>query len=172
MSRRPQASALYKLQGVRQARESDLHAMAELKYQQLSMQLGSFLPNEVLVRMSPEHFLPQLQSMLEQSRFALEVHEENGKLDGFIIYAGRQQGEPCEQIVEVFTDNCELQQAMINRAADAMRQTGAKRIYVWIIRENFRLRYLYEMAGFRQEGVLGSKRLMEKDFSAVLYQRQ
>lgn len=146
--------------------------MAELKCRQLSGQLSSFIPAESLARMTPETFLPSLQSMMEQECFALESHEEEGRVSGYIIYARRQSKEPFEQIVEVFADTYELQQALIARGVDTMGRMGAKQIHVWILRENFRLRFIYEMAGFRLEGSMGSKRLMEQDFAAVLYQRQ
>ncbi|MCH5286899.1 MAG: GNAT family N-acetyltransferase [Christensenellaceae bacterium] len=115
-----------------------------------------FLSTDYLRKASREFYLPEIIGMMRDERLRVDVLESDGVTVGFVAY-GADSGSPdCglirEEAVEPQYGRRE-KDALAQHAIRQLTDMGFQTIHLWLLKENFRARFLFESIGFRHDGM-------------------
>ncbi len=140
---------------IRAARGEDVLELAELKSRHVRMLYRGFLPDPLLAYAEPDYYLEQFQSWLGQEPFHLDVLVQDGALQGYVVY-GQEQAEPQFGLIqEVALDIVRARsdyRMLYDHALAVLAAADYRQVHQWVLRDNFRLRFLLERYGFKADG--------------------
>lgn len=140
---------------IRAARGADVPELAALKSRHVRMLYRGFLPYPLLAYAEPAYYEEQFQNWISQDRFRLDVLALEGVLQGYVVY-GQEQAEPQfgliqEVALDVTCDRLDYR-LLYDHALTALRRDDYNQVHQWVLRDNFRLRFLLERFGFKADG--------------------
>ncbi len=146
---------------IRSAAEKDLPALAALKAEYLCTRYQGFAQAELLRKAIPDRYLPDFAQYMTDPFCHIDVLESDSGIESFMIYR-RDAQDQTGWIVEARSNRCcgsEECSRLIEQAVLRLRQEGCHVVRTWLLRSNYRLRFLFESCGFRMDG---ERRIDEK----------
>lgn len=140
---------------IRTARDEDMLELAQLKSRHVRMVYRGFLPHPLLAYAVPDSYQDQFRNWLHQDAFHLDVLVKNGTVQGYVVY-GQEQAEPefgliQEAALDMACDGGNYR-VLYDHALSALRAANFHQVHQWVLRDNFRLRFLLERFGFKADG--------------------
>ena len=142
---------------LRPAKLSEAEQLAAIKSSYIRSLYRGFLSAEYLREASPEFYLPEVTWWLRDKGSRVDVLEMNGQVVGFIIY-GVDPSDPGyglirEEAIQPIYGRRE-KDALVQHAIGQLVASGYRMIHLWVLRDNFRVRFLFESIGFRPDGTV------------------
>ena len=155
---------------IRAAAAEDIPVLAELKATYMRTNYDGFAPADALSRLGSESFLTEFAAWLECPRHHLDVLEADGVIESYIVF--QQEDDGTGQILEARTHRPEEtadHRELLDRALAEMRRLGCPASEIWLLRSNYRKRFLYESYGFRDTGRRRLEEICGDRFELVQY---
>lgn len=142
---------------IRRAEKRDQSRLAELKGNYIRKMYRGFLDKAVLDRIDMEFCTPEISVWLEDKQYTTDVLELDGEIEGFVVYGPDPEDEGWGLIVDIRTSqpvDAERKRILIEHALDTLKEKGFPTVHIWLVHDNFRVRFLFESLGFRNDGEL------------------
>ncbi len=137
---------------IRTAGQFDCGRLADFRIRFVQNRFQGYIPSDSLIRLDRDAVKHELQQWQKQG-WTLDYICENGEICGLMVYwIDREKAESWIELVEILTPAvAEHKIALVNHAVANMRQLGCARVYLWLLKDNFRARFLFEHYGFRRD---------------------
>ena len=139
----------------RVAKGEDIAGLAALKSRHVRMVYRGFLPLPLLAHAEPSYYESQFQNWLSQDCWHLDVLLDGGVLQGYVVY-GQEQAEPGFGIIQeaALDTSCDGRnyRTLYDHALTALSAANLRQVHQWVLRDNFRQRFLLERLGFKADG--------------------
>ena len=133
----------------------DTPALAQLKSEYVRALYRGFVPSEVLKKATPDYYAEQLARWFDSHLYHIALSERAGKISSFELYCADPEQSSYGLIYELdfdHIDDAAEKRAVIDFSLAQMRQEGYAAVHLWVLRDNFRVRFLFESLGFRHDG--------------------
>ena len=140
---------------IRSAEPRDQSALAELKGSYVRAVYKGFLAKELLERIDTEFYAPQFGEWLFSDQFHTDVMEHNGQLEGYVVYGPDSDESGWGLIADarsVHPGDAERKRLLVEHTIQTLASMGHPDIHIWLVHDNFRIRFLFESLGFRRDG--------------------
>jgi len=140
---------------MRPAVAEDVRALAQLKHAYVQSLYKGFLPMEMLRSLSAESYVEQLADWLDGQTYSIDLWEENDTPHAFIVFGEDAENPGCGLIYEgccELTASLETRRELLYHVLDKLHERGCTQVHMWIMRDNFRVRFIFESMGFRPDG--------------------
>lgn len=157
---------------MRPAVHEDVEALARVKGVYVRDLYRGFLPAEMLKQKEDSSFVPEMEQWLNQQAFRVDVLESRESIRGFIIYGADPDAEGCGLIRDTACDvTCDQQErkTMVEYSMRQMVSMGFSEVRLWILRDNFRARFLFESMGFRADGARRTQLVQDQELLISRY---
>lgn len=158
---------------IRQAGMSDVPALAQLKCTYVHALYKGFISQDVLNRSTPAFHEAMLTAWLESGQYRIALIERDGKPANYIMY-GSNPDEPFDGLIyEGVCDphtTSEEKRRLVEHCLQELRGMGHAKAYLWILVDNFRVRYLFESLGFRPDGARETREMFGQELRIARYQ--
>ncbi|MBQ7304651.1 MAG: GNAT family N-acetyltransferase [Clostridia bacterium] len=157
---------------VHPAQLSEVGAIARIKADYVRSTYRGFLSPEYLRQIGEDYYVPQIRDWLSGGLYSVDVLDVDGRPTGFIVYGHDPDAPGCGLIYEQAIDPvCGMPEknTLVHRALAALADMGLREIHLWALRDNFRLRFLYESLGFRADGMVREDQLDSMELRLARY---
>lgn len=154
---------------IRSARREDIPALARLKYDYVRNLYRGFLPMEVLETVSPHMYEEQFRTWMDEEHYQVNTAWEGDTLRAFLVYGENEEEKGVGLLYEGGSDllfSTEDKRVHLGSVLDQLRGMGFSTVHLWILRDNFRVRVVFESLGFRPDGARRTR--IENDQELVL----
>ncbi len=155
---------------IRHAAEADLPALAEMKAAYMRTVYDGFCAADHLSRLGPETFTKELAGWLACSRHHLDLLEADGAIESYVVFQQTDSG--VGEIVEARTtkpDEAMDHRELLDWTLTEMRRLGCTAAEIWLLRSNYRKRFLCESYGFRDTGARKQEEILGDSVQLVQY---
>lgn len=138
---------------IRSAAEEDLPVLAELKATYMRTCYDGFARADQLSMIGGNTYLDEFRGWLKHPDHHVDVAARNGEIESYIVSVREQDG--MGWILESRSnrpDDTDTLRMLMDRVVAELRQMGCSSIHTWLLRSNYRKRYLFEGYGFRACG--------------------
>lgn len=138
-----------------QARREDVPALAQLKYAYVCNLYRGFLPLEALGAIRPEYYVEQFEGWMDEKHYTVHAAVEDGAIRAFVVFGENPDQPGCGLVYEACCDQTfcmEDKRVLMDSALEHVRKMGFTTVHQWILRDNFRVRVVFESLGFRPDG--------------------
>ncbi len=157
---------------IRSAAEQDLPALASLKALYMKSCYRGYVQAERLDSLCAGDYLPQFTAWYLDPACMIEVLEVGGTIDCYVVSS--LSGEAGKGlIIETrarFPGSTDTDRLMIGRALEALKARNCTRVQTWILKANYRARFLYEACGFHTDGLSKSIEIRGSAYEMLEYQ--
>ena len=157
---------------VHPAQLSEVEAIARIKADYVRSTYRGFLSPAYLRQIGDDYYIPQIRDWLSGGLYSVDVLDVDGKPTGFIVYGVDPGAQGCGLIYEQAIDPvCSMPEknTLVHWALDHLEGMGLREIHIWALRDNFRLRFLYESLGFRADGRVRESHLEDMELRLARY---
>lgn len=140
---------------IRRAEKRDNARLAELKGNYIRNEYRGFLDKAVLDRIDMEFCVPEINEWLDGEQYITDVMELDGEIEGFVVYGPDPEEAGWGLIVDVRTNHpvdAERKRILIHHSMDELAKQGLTDVHIWLVHDNFRIRFLFESLGYRKDG--------------------
>lgn len=142
---------------LRPAGVHEAEQLAAIKSRYIRSLYRGFLAADYLREATPEFYLPEISWWLRDKNSHLDVLEVGGQAVGFVVY-GVDLSDPNFGLIREEAIQPELgrreKDALAQHAIRRLEELGYPNIHLWVLRDNFRVRFLFESLGFRADGAV------------------
>ena len=138
---------------IRPAAEAELPVLAELKATYVRTCYDGFCSADLLSRIGGDTYRDEFETWLRSPDHRVDVLERDGVITSYIVY--NREADGMGWILEARTirpHDTDAYRMLLDRAVSQMREMGCTAIHTWLLRSNYRKRFLYESFGFRASG--------------------
>ena len=158
---------------IRMATMADIPLMAELKCTYVRNLYRGFISGEILHRATKELYMATITRWLESGMYNVAIIEHDGAIGQYLVYGDNPedpfQGLIYEGVCDHLTTT-EEKRLLVNYCLDDLRRRGHSIAYLWILSDNFRVRYLFETLGFRPDGTRRASEMFGQELHIARYQ--
>lgn len=157
---------------VHPAQLSEAEEIARIKADYVRSTYRGFLSPDYLRQIGADYYVAQIRDWLSSGRYSVDVLDVDDQPTGFIVYGADATEPGCGVIYEQAVDPvCSMPEknTLVSRALEALSGMGLKEIHLWILRDNFSLRFLYESMGFRADGMARKEQLDNMELRLARY---
>lgn len=140
---------------IRDAMAADALVLAEMKTRFVRRIYRGFLPMELFTEACCDRYAPEISQWLTDGRFQAPVLEADGQPQAFALVGDYYEVAGTGLIYEMIIDQgCRMEdyRRLLTHILKRFREAGYPAAYVWVLRDNFKVRYFYEQMGFRADG--------------------
>lgn len=142
---------------IRPAAVDEAEQLAAIKSEYIRSLYRGFLGVDYLRQATAEFYLSEVTWWMQDANAHVDVLEMDGKPVGYVVY-GADGGNPgCglfrEAAIQPVYGRRE-KDALVRHAIERLALMGFETIYLWVLRDNFRVRFLFESLGFRADGTV------------------
>ena len=140
-------------QSIRAARKGDALSLAGVKSRYVRALYRGYLPVDFLKQLHETYYLDQVMGWLEDS-WQVDVLETDGQVTGCVVYGADAEEEGCGLIQEaaILPERGGMDKDVLMNAVMAKLKGQYDRVHVWTMRDNLRVRFLFDRFGFRRDG--------------------
>ena len=142
---------------IRSANANEAERLALVKSDYVRSLYRGFLSAEYLKEASQEFYLPEITWLMQDGKSHVDVLEIDGQAEGYVIYGADPANVNCglirEEGIEPHFGRRE-KDALIRHAIGQLTGMGFETINLWVLKDNFRVRFLFESLGFRHDGMV------------------
>ncbi len=157
---------------IRDAMAADVSVLAEMKTRFVRRIYRGFLPMELFTEASCSRYAPEISQWLTGGRFQAPMLEADGQPRAFALVGDYLEVAGTGLIYEMIVDQgCRMEdyRRLLTHILKRFRETGYPSAYVWVLRDNFKIRYFYEQMGFRADGARRTVRQGEQELIITRY---
>lgn len=147
--------------------------MAELKSAYVRSLYRGFISQDILHRSTPDFHAATLRAWLESGMYHILLAECEGTLSHYIVF-GTNPEEPHNGLIYegVSSDaaSTEDKRLLVDHCLQSLRDMGHTIAHLWILTDNFRVRFLFENFGFRPDGARESREMFGQELHIARYQ--
>ena len=158
---------------IRPATADDIPALAELKSSYVRSLYRGFISQDILHRSTPDFHANTLRAWLESGLYRILLAESDGVLSHYIVF-GTNPNEPHNGLiyegVSSSAPSTEDKRLLVNQCLQELRDMGHTIAYLWILTDNFRVRFLFENLGFRPDGARETREMFGQELYIARYQ--
>ena len=151
----------------------DISQLAELKSTYVRGLYRGFISQEVLNNATAAHYQAAFATWMATGAYDIALIEHNGRIGNYIIYGNNPEAPYNGLIYEGVCDRLtttEEKRALVHHCLDDLRRRGHTTAYLWILVDNFRVRYLFETLGFRPDGTRETRETFGQELHIARYQ--
>ncbi len=160
---------------IRQATMADIPLLAELKCAYVRSLYRGFISQEILNDATLEHYISDITAWMKSGQYRVALIERDGAIGTYLVY-GDNPEEPYNGLIyEGVCDHLstsEEKRALVDHCLQELRSHGHTTAYLWVLVDNFRVRYLFENLGFRPDGERQQRELFGQKLSIARYQHK
>lgn len=142
---------------LRPARINEAEQLAAIKSRYIRSLYRGYLDADYLRQATAEFYLPEITWFLQDKGSQMDVLEVDGQVVGYVVY-GIDPTDPSYGLLREAAIQPEFgrreKDAVVQHALKQLRAQGYDSIHLWVLRDNFRARFLFESVGFRADGVV------------------
>ena len=142
---------------LRPARLQEAERLAIIKSRYIRSLYRGFLAADYLREATPEFYLPEVTWCMRDEKSHVDVLEIDGQAVGYVIF-GIDPGDPGFGLIREEAILPEYgrreKDALVRHAIERLASLGYMDIHLWVLRDNFRVRFLFESIGFRPDGTV------------------
>lgn len=158
---------------IRYATADDTAALAELKSTYVRSLYRGFISQDILHRSTPEFHANAIRAWMETGLYRVLIAETDGGISHYIVF-GTNPDEPhngliYEGVSSAFTTT-EDKRFLVDRCLQELREMGHTVAHLWILTDNFRVRFLFESLGFRPDGARETRQMFGQELHIARYQ--
>lgn len=157
---------------IREARQADIACLASLKSDYVRTLYRGLVPPETLRAATAAEYEPQIANWLVAGLYDVTLMERDGKPAAFIVHNEDITQPGTGLIYEMVCDHlCTMDEKylLLDHILDGMHKQGHSEAHVWILRDNFRARFLVENHDFRIDGTRDVVLLHGQEYSIARY---
>lgn len=157
---------------IRQATPADIPRLAELKCTYVRSLYRGFLSQDILDQSTPEHYIDELTQWMESNRYCIALTQRDGAIRDYIVYGDNSQEPYNGLILEGVCSNMttsEDKRLLVEHCLQDLRQRGHTVAYLWVLVDNFRVRFLFESLGFRADGTRQTRIMQDQELRIARY---
>ena len=158
---------------MRQATTADIPRLAELKSTYVRALYRGFISQDLLNRATAEHYVAAITDWMNSGLYRVALIERDGVISNYIVY-GDNPEEPYNGLIyEGVCDHLtttEEKRMLVQHCLSELRERGHSTAYLWILVDNFRVRYLFETLGFRPDGARENRESFGQELHIARYQ--
>jgi len=141
---------------VHPVQEGEIEGAARIKADYVRSIYRGFLSPEYLRQIGEDYYVSQIREWLGSGLYLVDMLDVDGQAAGFIVYGEDPENPGCGLIYEqALNPVCSLPEknTLVHHALAALKARGLREIHLWMLRDNFSMRFLYESLGFRADGM-------------------
>ena len=157
---------------IRSASLDDVARLAELKSTYVRSLYRGFISQDILNRSTPDFHAATLAPWLKDGTYRIALVERNGVIGNYIIYGTNPEAPYNGLIYEGVCDDkttVEEKRMLVDYCLNDLRSMGHTAAYLWILTDNFRVRYLFETLGFRPDGERQTRQMFGQELRIARY---
>lgn len=157
---------------IRTAGPADQDALAELKTAYIRGLFRGYLPAEHLKELDPTPFRSELGDCLASPDRQVLLCMEEDTPKGYLTIGEDPEDPSCGMIFDAAADldaDPAVRDTLIVAAAERLAAHGKSRIHIWLLRDNFRVRFLFEQFNFKAEGTLRAYQVEGREAQLIRY---
>lgn len=157
---------------IRPVQQGDITTLAQVKSDYVRRLYRGFVPQEVLKTATPAYYTQELTQWLESGRYRIAVLESEGAIRAFTSYADDPDDAHSGLIYESACDQAtssEEKRALVDHVIQLFRQEERSQVHLWVLRDNFHVRFLFETLGFRPDGARQAKQFFGEELTITRY---
>lgn len=154
---------------LRPALLSDCACLAALQCSTMAAEYRGYHQWQQIMNNALEAVCSRFQQAIENPHLLLKVQEAGGMISGYVLYGADESAEGWGLLVEALSI-ADGERPLIQYALRALAAMGLPNVHTWVLRDNFRLRYLYECCGFRRDGTQCVRQVAEDELPMLRYQ--
>lgn len=138
---------------IRSASREDLPALSQLKATYMRTCYDGFARTDALSCICGDTYRDEFVGWLSSEDCRVDVLEKGGVIESYIVYQRGHDG--LGWILEGRSrkpDDVDPHRMLLDRAVGQLREMGCAAVHTWLLRSNYRKRFLYEGYGFRPNG--------------------
>lgn len=142
---------------IRPVGENETPRLAEIKSNYVRSLYRGFLSSEYLRSATQEFYVPEISWLMRDEKSHIDVIEAEGQAVGYVIYGVDPANPGCGLIREAGIEPSfgrREKDALIRHSIRQLMDMGFSEINLWVLRNNFRVRFLFESLGFRHDGMV------------------
>lgn len=157
---------------IRQATLDDVPHMAELKCAYVRNLYRGYLSREILEQATPDFYAAELTEWLQSGRYSIALLQHGDTVSDYIVY-GDNPKEPYNGLIhegvcsEATTSD--EKRLLVEHSLEVLRRCGHTTAYLWVLVDNFRVRFLFETLGFRPDGGRQTRFLHDTELRIARY---
>lgn len=140
---------------IRPAEVRDQSRLAEVKGEYIRAVYRGFISREILDRVDTEFCTPEFAEWFADDRYRIDVMEHEGRVEGYIVYGPDLDAPGYALIADARTvhpGDAERKRILIENTLSELSKMGYSDVHMWLVHDNFRIRFLFESVGFRRDG--------------------
>lgn len=141
---------------LRPATKDDAEQLAAVKSEYIRSLYRGFLPADYLRQATTEFYIPEVNWWMQDGSH-VDVLELDGRIVGYVVYGTFTSDPGCGMIREAAilpVYGRREKDALVRWAIRQLTAMGFQTIHLWVLRDNFRVRFLFESFGFRPDGTV------------------
>lgn len=158
---------------IRAASMEDIPRLAELKSTYVRSLYRGFISQDVLNNATAAHYQAAFAAWMSTGLYDIALIEHENTPGNYIVYGDNPEEPSGGLIYEGVCDHLtttEEKRALVHHCLDDLRRRGHSTAYLWILVDNFRVRYLFETLGFRPDGAREIRNVFGQDLHIARYQ--
>lgn len=158
---------------IRFATLNDTARLAELKSTYVRSLYRGFISQDILNRSTPEFHAATIRAWLESGTYRIALIERDGVISNYIVYGTNPLAPHNGLIYEGVCDHLtttEEKRLLVNHCLQELRSMGHTIAHLWVLVDNFRVRFLFETLGFRPDGARETREMFGQEIRIARYQ--
>ena len=157
---------------IRTAVPADQDVLTELKTAYIRGLFRGFLPAEHLKGLDPTPYRSELGECLANPALQILICMEEDTPQGYLTIGTDPEDPSCGMIFDAAANldaDPAVRDTLIVTAAERLAARGNSRIHIWLLRDNFRVRFLFEQFNFKAEGTLRPYQVEGREVQLIRY---
>ena len=158
---------------IRSASLDDVARLAELKSTYVRSLYRGFISQDILNRSTPDFHAATLRPWLADGTYRVALLKHGEAISSYIVYGTNPEAPYNGLIYEGVCDHLtttEEKRMLVQHCLSELRERGHSTAYLWILVDNFRVRYLFETLGFRPDGARENRESFGQELHIARYQ--
>jgi len=158
---------------IRKATMEDIPRLAEPKSTYVRSLYRGFISQDMLNNATAAHYQVAFANWMSTGLYDIALIEHDGAIGNYIVYGNNPEAPYNGLIYEGVCDHLtttEEKRALVYHCLDDLRSRGHSTAYLWILVDNFRVRYLFETLGFRPDGARETRENFGQELHIARYQ--
>lgn len=142
---------------IRPAQAHEVERLALIKSDYVRSLYRGFLSAEYLREASQEFYIPEITWLTQDGWSHVDTLEIDSQVEGYVIYGMDPTTPGCGLIREAGIEphfGRREKDALVRHAIRQLTEMGSEIINLWVLKDNFRVRFLFESLGFRHDGTV------------------
>lgn len=157
---------------IRPAAAEDQEALASLKNIYVQTLFRGIVSQQELRQMEPRTYQGMIAGAIEAPGRQVLVMEQQGSIVAYVIFGADPEEAGYGMVFDTaFALECDRQSRnrLMTSVLAQLREAGMEQVHFWLLRDNFYVRYQLETFGFKEENLLRTVEIGNRQAQLVRY---